>query len=173
MGIMRGRRKLSETKLPSAPAVQQEYFDAYLKKTGSASERLSAAIQYWLAIVLANVFPLARTSAGTRDGLRFAGALADEGYSILIYPEGRLTRDGSIEPFQAGVGLLAVRLQIPVIPIHLSGLYDILSFDDRWPKRGPVRVRFGGALSFRESQDYREVTETIEEAVTSLARRLD
>ena len=156
-----------------APAVQQEYFDAYLKKTGSASERLSAAIQYWLAIVLANVFPLARTSAGTRDGLRFAGALADKGYSILIYPEGRLTRDGSIEPFQAGVGLLAVRLQIPVIPIHLSGLYDILSFDDRWPKRGPVRVRFGAALSFRESQDYREVTQTIEEAVTSLGRRLD
>ena len=123
--------------------------------------------------MLANVFPLARTRAGTRDGLRFAGALADKGYSILIYPEGRLTRDGSIEPFQAGVGLLAVRLQIPVIPIHLSGLYDILSFDDRWPKRGPVRVSFGGALSFRESQDYREVTQTIEEAVTSLGRRLD
>ena len=156
-----------------APAVQQEYFDAYLKKTGSASERLSAAIQYWLAIVLVNVFPLARTSAGTRDGLRFAGALADEGYSILIYPEGRLTRDGSIEPFQAGVGLLAARLQIPVIPIHLSGLYDILSVDDRWPKRGPVRVRFGRALRFRESQDYREVTQTIEEAVTTLAQRPD
>ena len=156
-----------------APAVQQEYFDAHLKNKGSASESLSAAIQYWLAIVLVNVFPLARTSAGARDGLRFAGALADDGYSILIYPEGRLTRDGSIEPFQEGVGLLAVRLQAPVIPIHLSGLFDILSVNDRWPKRGPVRVRFGEALWFRESQDYREVTQTIADAVMTLARRPD
>jgi 1-acyl-sn-glycerol-3-phosphate acyltransferase len=103
--------------------------------------------------------------------MRFAGKLVDEGCSILIFPEGRLSRDGAIESFKPGVGLLAVRLGVPVVPVHLDGLFSVLSFRDRWPKPGPVRVRFGRPLRFRETESFDDATWRIEAAVKDLSRR--
>lgn len=156
-----------------APVVQQEYFAAYLEQRGRVAERISAALQYWLAVVLVNVFPLPRSGSSTRPTLRFAGSLVDDGYSILIFPEGRLTRDGAMGTFKPGVGLLAVRLGLPVVPIHLDGLFTILSFQDRWPKAGPVSVRFGKPLYFHSNESFEEATRRIEAAVKELGRRSD
>jgi len=154
-----------------APAVQQEYFNAYLESRGARRDRILAALQYWLAITLVNAFPLPRSGAGTRKSLRFAGKIADEGYSILIFPEGRLTRDGRIGSFKPGVGLLAVRLQLPVIPVHLNGLYQIMSFRDRWPKPGPIDVRFGAPLRFHENENFQVAAKRVEDAVRALEKR--
>lgn len=156
-----------------APVVQQEYFDAYLERTGSFRERISAALQYWLALVLVNAFPLPRSGTGTRSPMRFAGSLADRGYSILIFPEGRLTRDGAMGPFKPGVGLLAKRLELPVVPIHLEGLFAILSYRDRWPKAGEVRVRIGEPIHFEASETFEDAALRVEAAVKRLGRRSD
>ena len=156
-----------------APVVQQEYFDAYLERTGSLRERISAALQYWLALVLVNAFPLPRSGTGTRPPMRFAGSLADQGYSILIFPEGRLTRDGAMEPFKPGVGLLAKRLELSVVPIHLDGLFAILSYRDRWPKIGPVRVRIGEPIHFEVSESLENAALRVEAAVRRLGRQSD
>ncbi len=43
---------------------------------------------------------------------------------------------------------MAVRLQVPLIPVHLHGLERVLPPDGRWPRRGKVRVRFGAPLRF-------------------------
>ena len=156
-----------------APVIQQEYFDAYLERNGSLREKIAAALQYWLALVLVNAFPLPRSGTGTRAPMRFAGLLADQGYSILIFPEGRLTRDGSMGPFKPGVGLLAMRLKLPVIPIHLDGLFAILSYRDRWPKPGPVRVHVGKPIHFDESESFENAARRVEAAVRDLGRRSD
>ena len=156
-----------------APVVQQEYFDAYLERNGNLRERISVALQYWLALVLVNAFPLPRSGTGTRAPMRFAGSLADQGYSILIFPEGRLTRDGAMEPFKPGVGLLAMRLELPVVPIHLDGLFAILSYRDRWPKTGPVRVRIGKPIHFDESESFENAAMRVEAAVRDLGRQSD
>ncbi len=153
-----------------APVVQQEYFDAYLEANGNFRERISAALQYWLVLVLVNAFPLPRSGTGTRAPMRFAGSLADRGYSILIFPEGRLTRDGAMEPFKPGVGLLAKRLELPVVPIHLEGLFAVLSYRDRWPKAGPVRVRVGKPIRFDESESFENAARRVEAAVRDLGR---
>ena len=156
-----------------APVVQQEYFDAYLERTGSLRQKISAALQYWLALVLVNAFPLPRSGTGTRPAMRFAGSLADQGYSILIFPEGRLTRDGAMEPFKPGVGLLAKRLELPVVPIQLDGLFAILSYRDRWPKTGPVRVRIGKPIHFEGSESFENAAMRVEAAVRALGRQSD
>jgi 1-acyl-sn-glycerol-3-phosphate acyltransferase len=74
-----------------------------------------------------------------------------------------------MQSFMAGVGLLAIRLRVPVIPVHLDGLFEVLSAHDRWPKPGAIRIRFGEPLSFAEDDDYRSATARIEEAVVNLA----
>ena len=151
-----------------APVAQQEYFEPYLSGTGDFRTRMRLGVQYWLALVLVNTFPLSRSGASTRRPMRFAGKLVDEQHSILIFPEGRLSRDGTIEPFQAGVGLLAARLRIPVVPVHLEGLYEIMSYRETWPTRGPVRVRFGTPMRFSERHGYEEAAREIEDAVRKL-----
>ena len=46
---------------------------------------------------------------------------SSEGYSILIFPEGRRSENGEIDAFRPGVGMLASRLGIPVVPVRIEG----------------------------------------------------
>jgi long-chain acyl-CoA synthetase len=152
-----------------APAVSQDYFLSYLEGTGSFRNRLSLGSQFWAAVLALNVFPLPQTTRGVRDALEHAGRLIDAGYSILVFPEGRRTPDGEMKKFRPGIGLLAVRLRLPVVPVHLQGLFEVLSVHDDWPRPGPAGIRFGEPLSFHESEDYRHATEVIEARVRELA----
>ncbi len=46
--------------------------------------------------------------------------------SLLIFPEGKLTQDGSLLPFRHGVGEIAIRSKRPVVPIIIQGSYALL-----------------------------------------------
>jgi len=151
-----------------APAVSQDYFLPYLEGTGGVRQRISLALQFWLAVTALNVFPLPQATRGVRKALQFAGTLVDSGYSILIFPEGTRTPDGTMQTFRAGVGVMAVRLGIPVVPIHIQGLYEVLPVDASWPSPGPVRLRFGSPILFHETEDFREAAKRVEEEVRRL-----
>ena len=79
---------------------------------------------YYLVVALFNVFPLPQQS-GVRESFAFAGECADHGYSVLVFPEGRRTPDGNLSPFRSGIGLLASRLNVPVVPMRIHGLFDM------------------------------------------------
>jgi 1-acyl-sn-glycerol-3-phosphate acyltransferase len=97
------------------------------------------------------------------------GGLMDRGYCPLVFPEGRRTPDGRIHPFQSGIGLMALRLGVPVVPVHIGGLFERYSIHHRWPRPGPVRVRFGAPLSFPGEEDYSTVARRVETAIRELA----
>jgi long-chain acyl-CoA synthetase len=153
-----------------APAMSQESFLPYLEGTGRLGERVSLALRFWLAVTTLNVFPLPQATRGVRKALQFAGKLVDSGYSILIYPEGVRTPDGTMQKFRPGVGVMAVRLGIPVVPIHIQGLYEVLPVDASWPSPGPVRLRFGSPIAFHETEDLREAATRVEEEVRRLSQ---
>ncbi|MFN2418549.1 MAG: AMP-binding protein, partial [Candidatus Limnocylindria bacterium] len=69
----------------------------------------------FMATIIGNAFPLARTGA-IRRSLDRLGARLDRGYSVLIYPEGELTVGGPLQPFKSGTGLVAVHGAVPVVP---------------------------------------------------------
>ena len=56
-----------------------------------------------------NAFPLPKQS-GFRRSFDYAGEAMDRGYSVMVFPEGARTKDGEIQPFQSGIGLLAAGL---------------------------------------------------------------
>src|SRR3989442_10610659 len=68
--------------------------------------------------VIGNAFPLAREGA-IRRSLELLGARLDRGFSILIFPEGKLTVGGPTQPFKSGTGLIAVEGGTPVVPMKL------------------------------------------------------
>ena len=76
---------------------------------------------YWLVTALFNVFPLPR-GAGLRQSFAHAGEALDQGYHVLVFPEGRRSTDGRLQPFEPGIGLLAQESEVPVQPILVEGL---------------------------------------------------
>ena len=117
--------------------------------------------------LLGNAFPLAGEGS-VRPSLENMGKIMDNGWSVLIYPEGELTVGGPIKPFMNGTGLVAVEGGIPVVPLRLH--IHRLGTPTRFPvlRRGRVEVRLGEPLTFSPGTDYQEATSAIEDAVKSL-----
>ena len=98
----------------------------------------------------------------------YTGDLVSRGYCPVVFPEGLRTPDGQIKTFRPGVGMMAVRLRVPIVPIRLSGLYEIYSIHDSWPRRGPVHVSIGKALEFPAGAAYEEATQRLEETLKGM-----
>ena len=86
-----------------------------------------------------------------RKGLRRAMALVRAGHSIVVFPEGRLSRDGHLGRAQRGIGRLARRTGAPIIPVAIAGAIHAWSHGDSRPGRARVRVAFGPALIWAEN----------------------
>jgi long-chain acyl-CoA synthetase len=154
-----------------APAMSQDYFQRYLQSAAASwEERLKLAGEYYLACGLFNAYPLPQQMAGTRRALRYTGELVDDGWCPLVYPEGERTPTGKMQPFKPGIGLMAVRLGVPVVPVHITGTFEVYSEHDDWPRPGNVRVRFGPPLTADTETGYEAVASRIEQAVRALAQ---
>jgi long-chain acyl-CoA synthetase len=125
--------------------------------------------------VLANAFPLAREGA-IRRSLELLGARLDRQFSVLIYPEGKLTIGGPMQPFKSGTGLIAVEGATPVVPMKLkiSKVSALDHLDKKWEPsrsngwRGDVEVVFGDPLFFPAGTPANEATAKIQAAVAAL-----
>ncbi len=151
-----------------SPAMQKEFFEAHFNpgKYGRLAW-FTNSLNYYLAALLFQAFPLPRREAGTRQTLRYIGELVSEGCSILIYPEGIRSKSGKIEPFQPGVGMIASRLHVPVIPVRIEGADRVMGVGQWLPSPGRVLVAFGPALRLA-GEDYVVLARQVEEAVRRL-----
>ncbi len=128
---------------------------------------LLARLSYGLVVALFNVFPLP-TRAAFRQSFRYAGECVDRGYSVLVFPEGRLTRDGTIGQFRTGTGILAENLRLPVVPVRIEGLYDLKVKRQRFARPGSVRVTIGRPIVFEPGTSPERITRELETAVKLL-----
>jgi long-chain acyl-CoA synthetase len=151
-----------------ATAMSREFFRKFFHPEGQTfGERFHFGLLYYLACLVFNGFPLPQREAGARDSLRYMGELAAEGWSLLIFPEGAITETGEMRPFQPGVGLIAVKTGLPVVPIRLVGVNKVLHRTWRFPKPGRVEVHFGEAMHFGD-EEYAMIAGRVEEAVRRL-----
>jgi long-chain acyl-CoA synthetase len=151
-----------------APAMAKEFFKAHFHPENfSRREYVLNSLNYYLASMFFNAFPLPQRETGTRQTLKYIGDLVTAGYSILIYPEGRRTNAGEIGRFQPGAAMIAARLGIPVIPVRLEGLEKVLHQQAKFPTPGQARVAFGAPIML-QGNDYAALAGQIEEAVRRL-----
>ena len=111
--------------------------------------------------------PIDRSRVNRRSADLAAGLL-DEGWSLLIFPEGGRSPDGWGQPFRGGAAFLSIRCGVPVVPVHLDGTGAILGRGMNRPKPGRTKVTFGAPLSPNEGEDARRFGERIERAVAVL-----
>ncbi|MGB6193502.1 MAG: lysophospholipid acyltransferase family protein [Terracidiphilus sp.] len=69
------------------------------------------------------------------------------GMPLFVFPEGSRTPDGTMQPFLSGAAFLAIRAQVPLIPIALSGVYDVLPMHTAHLYPGPVTLSVGEPIS--------------------------
>jgi long-chain acyl-CoA synthetase len=124
-------------------------------------------MNYFLVVALFNVFPLPKRS-GFRESFRFAGDLADRGWSVLVFPEGDMTPDGTLQPFRAGIGLLANNLNLPVVPIRIDGAYEIREAHSRFNRPGRIRAHIGKPVKFPPASDPQQIARQLEQIVAGI-----
>ncbi len=86
--------------------------------------------------------------------LRDAGRAIDEGEIVCIFPEGQITRTGTLLPFRRGFERIMKGKTAPIVPVHLDRVWgSVFSFDGgkflwKWPEQipYPVTVSFGAPL---------------------------
>jgi len=151
-----------------ATAMAKEFFDAHFFPAGhKLRERFFISLYYRLSTFFFNAFPIPQRQAGAGETIRYMGELVEEGWSILIFPEGDRSAHGEIHPFQPGVGMLASHLHLPVVPIRIEGLDRVLNRNARWPHPGRVNVRLGKALDLH-GDSFADLARTVEQAVRAL-----
>ena len=120
----------------------------------------------WLSL-LVNIYPIQR--GGGRAALAYSEWLLQQGWSLIIFPEGTRAKKGHMEAFKFGVAILALGQRVPVVPIHLAGTGAILPPGERWVRRAPVSVRVGAPLAFAPDTTLQQAVVQLEEAVRATA----
>ena len=145
-----------------APAMRKEFFEAHFH-----GRSFTNSLNYCLSALFFNAFPIPQREPGALATLRYMGELTNAKYCVLIFPEGRMTRHGEIAPFQPGIGMIASKLEIPVIPVRIEGLDQVLHEGWRMARLGRVRIRFGAPLRL-SGDDYVALAGEVEAAVRRL-----
>lgn len=123
-----------------------------------------------LSELLFNTFPIQREGdTNIKLGLEYIGKILDQGYSVAIFPEGKVSPNGEPLPLKPGAGLIATSMFAQIIPVKIEGVQKILPYEKVWPRhRGSVTVKFGKPLQFKRSDNYLEVTKQIQDAMEKL-----
>jgi 1-acyl-sn-glycerol-3-phosphate acyltransferase len=66
-----------------------------------------------------------------------------KGNTVVVFPEEGRSRERTMRPFQRGGFLLALRSELPILPIAIDGTYDVYSANAKWIRPGPVTIRVG------------------------------
>ena len=120
-----------------------------------------------LSALVIGAIPIERTKVG-RKSADLARGLIDDGWSLLIFPEGGRSPDGWGQPFRGGAAFIALRAGVPVVPIHLDGTGRVLRKGGSL-SRSQITVTFGEPLRPIDGEDARKYAARIEAAVAALA----
>jgi len=92
------------------------------------------------------------------------------GMPLFVFPEGGRTPDGELQTFLSGAAFLAIRAQVPLVPLALTGVYDLLPIHTRHLYPGPLTLRVGEpiqttGMTVRQTD---ELTERLRTAIDAM-----
>jgi len=152
-----------------AVAMSGEMLLDFRRGRGGANAFLDALmpIAYWLITVVLNVFPLPRLG-GFRRSFEHAGRALDRGYSVIIFPEGHRSADGTLQAFRSGIGLLAQQAEADVLPVAIVGLDQLIQSGRRWFHAGRIAVRVGEPIPYNPQSTPDQTTQRLQAAMAKL-----
>lgn len=150
-----------------APAAMREYYES----AGMPWRvRFAKRLAWEITTIFFNIFPFPQKT-GYRKSMVYAGRILDEGWSLLLFPEGERMVEGKMKPFANGVGVLWKNLRIPVLPVAIRGGENVLLKKHFMPHRARVDVIFGKPF-LPEDGPYDRVKDQVEARIRELWERL-
>ena len=121
-------------------------------------------------------FPVKRNKGdlrAIRDSLRILG----EGRPLVIFPEGTRTKDEQLDRGKPGIGFIAAKAGVPVLPAYVAGSFKALPRGFKTLKRHPVAVYIGEPVTFdrkyfeANGRDlYQRISDEIMKRIAELSR---
>ena len=125
----------------------------------------SRVLGAWMSAV--GAIPVTRERAG-KDELRGVLDTARAGAVLGLFPEGTRSPDGSVGDLRGGIGFLARRAGVPVVPVLIEGAFEAWPRGRRLPGPGRVRISFGRPVQYAESWEDREAAADIRRRLLAL-----
>lgn len=99
-------------------------------------------------------------------------AMKESGLSVLVFPEGGRSETGELQPFKDGAAYLAIKGGVPILPVALIGIRDVLPMHSHHMRPGKVTMRIGKPLETEglASAARAELTERLADEIRALQR---
>jgi 1-acyl-sn-glycerol-3-phosphate acyltransferase len=114
-----------------------------------------------------NSFPITR--GGGREALAYSQWLLSHGWSLLIFPEGKRSRDGQLMPHHGGPAILALSQDVPILPMYIDGAINILRPGTRRSQPAPVHLRIGPLMRIPQGTSIADAKRMMEDAIRELS----
>jgi 1-acyl-sn-glycerol-3-phosphate acyltransferase len=125
---------------------------------------------WWRAAGTALIFSTVPVDRGSGKVSALPGELLDDGWNLLVFPEGTRSPDGWMQRFRRGTAWLCVRHGVPAVPVAIRGAHAAMPRGRSWPKAGrlPVSVRYGRPVHPEEGERFPAFNKRLEQAVARL-----
>ncbi len=130
----------------------------------------------WLLRTL-NSIPISRERLEVKT-MRAVQELCRNGRAVVIFPEGTRSPDGQLQRGLAGIGLMAEKIGVDIVPVYVDSFH---AFDrhSEWPRPVPVKIIFGTPLPLARWQHigdarerYQAIADGIMDAIAALKQEL-
>lgn len=119
--------------------------------------------------LLFNAFPIQRHGQ-QRAGRSVAMDLLNEGWNVLLYPEGTRSIDGRLGTFKSGAARLCLETGVSAVPVALSGTHAVIPRGRRFPAPSTRRVliQFGQPIAPTTGETWQALRDRMRERISEL-----
>jgi long-chain acyl-CoA synthetase len=124
---------------------------------------------------IARIIPLGRGGSAVR-GLRLCQLALAQKYNLVWFPEGPRTRDGQLQAFRPGIGVLVEDIYPLIVPVYIKGSFSAWPPHNKFFRRRPIKIKFGVPISsdafptsFAKERRRRALADQLRDAVVMLS----
>ena len=127
-------------------------------------------IASWLLPSIGSI-PVNQNSPGPSSLKNIFEVFKNKG-TLVLFPEGQRTFDGNLRKAEPGIGMIAARANVPVVPVHIIGSREAMPRNGSWHPFRPIRVVYGKPMRFtgdpKNRQDFQKFADEIMSAISKL-----
>ena len=127
-------------------------------------------IASWLLPSIGSI-PVNQSSPGPSSLKNIFEVFKNKG-TLVLFPEGQRTYDGNLRKAEPGIGMIAARANVPVVPVHIIGSREAMPRNGSWHPFRPIRVVYGKPMRFtgdpKNRQDFQKFADEIMSAISKL-----
>lgn len=127
-------------------------------------------IASWLLPSIGSI-PVNQNSPGPSSLKNIFEVFKNKG-TLVLFPEGQRTYDGNLRKAEPGIGMIAARANVPVVPVHIIGSREAMPRNGRWHPFRPIRIVYGQPMRFsgdpKSRQDFQKFADEIMSAISKL-----